>query len=45
MNGLERRFRATPESFRRPEVPVEVEGLTAELREMLGARTGESLSA
>ena len=37
MNGLERRFLATPESFRRPQVPVEVEGLTAELREMLGA--------
>ena len=37
MNGLERRFLATPESFRRPQVPVEVEGLTAELHAMLGA--------
>ncbi|WP_114853224.1 GNAT family N-acetyltransferase [Brachybacterium sp. YJGR34] len=33
----EQRFLATPETFRRPEVPVEVEGLTPALRAMLGA--------
>ena len=33
----EQRFLATPETFRRPDVPVEVEGLTPALREMLGA--------
>ncbi len=33
----EQRFLVTPETFRRPEVPVEVEGLTPALREMLGA--------
>ena len=33
----EQRFLVTPESFRRPSVGVEVEGLTTELREMLGA--------
>ncbi|MFC7464840.1 GNAT family N-acetyltransferase [Brachybacterium sp. GCM10030252] len=34
---LEQRFLVTPETFRRPEVPVEVEGFTGELRAMLGA--------
>lgn len=34
---LEQRFLVTPDSMRRPSVPVEVEGLSAELREMLGA--------
>ncbi|AXK46814.1 GNAT family N-acetyltransferase [Brachybacterium saurashtrense] len=34
---LEQRFLVTPETFRRPDVPVEVEGLTAALRELLGA--------
>lgn len=34
---LEQRFLVTPETFRRPGVPVEVEGLTAPLRAMLGA--------
>lgn len=33
----EQRFVVTPETFRRPTVPVEVEGLTDALREMLGA--------
>jgi RimJ/RimL family protein N-acetyltransferase len=33
----EQRFLVTPETFRRPDVPVEVEGLTPALREMLGA--------
>lgn len=33
---LEQRFLVTPEVFRRPHVPVEVEGVTSELREMLG---------
>jgi len=37
MRGEEQRFLITPEQLRRPEVPVEVEGLTATLREMLGA--------
>lgn len=31
------RFAVTPETFVRPSVPVQVEGLTAELRTMLGA--------
>ena len=34
---LEQRFLVTPETFRRPHAPVEVEGVTAQLREMLGA--------
>ena len=34
---LEQRFLVTPETFRRPAVEVEVEGLTPELRAMLGA--------
>ena len=34
---VEQRFLATPESFRRPRVPVQVEGLTEELRALLGA--------
>ncbi|HIY24824.1 MAG TPA: GNAT family N-acetyltransferase [Candidatus Brachybacterium merdigallinarum] len=34
---LQRRFLATPGTFRRPPVDVEVEGLTPALREMLGA--------
>lgn len=33
----EQGFLVTPERFRRPDVPVEVEGLTPALREMLGA--------
>ncbi|WP_394214819.1 GNAT family N-acetyltransferase [Brachybacterium vulturis] len=33
----EQRFLATPGTFRRPGVPVQVEGLTAELRALLGA--------
>ncbi|MGO1225904.1 MAG: GNAT family N-acetyltransferase [Brachybacterium sp.] len=33
---LEQRFLVTPESFRRPSVPVQVEGVTAPLRAMLG---------
>ena len=33
----EQRFLVTPETFRRPTAPVEVEGLTPALREMLGA--------
>ena len=33
----EQRFLVTPERFRRPDVPVAVEGLTPALREMLGA--------
>lgn len=33
----EQRFLVTPGTFRRPAVPVEVEGLTPALREMLGA--------
>ncbi|MGP9537357.1 GNAT family N-acetyltransferase [Brachybacterium sp. AOP43-C2-M15] len=33
----EQRFLLTPATFRRPEVPVEVDGLTEELRAMLGA--------
>ena len=33
----EQRFLVTPELFRRPDVPVEVEGLTPALRQMLGA--------
>ena len=33
----EQRFLATPESFRRPSAPVQVEGLTPELRALLGA--------
>lgn len=36
-NEEEQRFLVTPERFRRPDVPVEVEGLTPALREMLGA--------
>lgn len=34
---LEQRFLVTPDTLRRPDVPVEVEGLGDELREMLGA--------
>lgn len=34
---VEQRFLVTPETFLRPGVPVRVEGLTAPLREMLGA--------
>ena len=34
---VEQRFLVTPETFRRPSVPVEVDGLTPALREMLGA--------
>ena len=34
---LEQRFLVTPDTLRRPSVPVEVEGLSEELREMLGA--------
>ena len=34
---LQQRFLLTPERFRRPEVPVQVEGLTAELLALLGA--------
>lgn len=34
---LQQRFLLTPERFRRPEVPVKVEGLTAELLALLGA--------
>lgn len=34
---LQQRFLVTPEQFRRPAVPVEVEGLTDELRALLGA--------
>lgn len=34
---VEQRFLVTPETFRRPAVPVEVEGLTPALRAMLGA--------
>jgi RimJ/RimL family protein N-acetyltransferase len=34
---LEQRFLVTPESFRRPSVPVEVEGVTPALRRLLGA--------
>lgn len=33
----EQRFLVTPESFRRPATPVHVEGVTADLRAMLGA--------
>lgn len=33
----EQRFLVTPETFRRPDAPVEVDGLTPALREMLGA--------
>lgn len=33
----EQRFLVTPETFRRPGVPVEVAGVTAELRALLGA--------
>ena len=33
------RFSLTPESFRRPEVRVEVEGLTDALRTRLGANS------
>ena len=36
-NEEQQRFLVTPELFRRPDVPVDVEGLTAQLREMLGA--------
>ena len=34
---LEQRFLVTPETFRRPNATVEVEGVTAQLRKMLGA--------
>lgn len=34
---LEQRFLVTPETFQRPTVTVEVEGLTGDLRSMLGA--------
>jgi RimJ/RimL family protein N-acetyltransferase len=34
---LEQRFLVTPETFRRPNVPVEVEGVTPALRTLLGA--------
>lgn len=33
----EQRFLATPETFRRPDVPVRVDGLTPDLRALLGA--------
>ena len=33
----QQRFLVTPELLRRPDVPVEVEGVTPALREMLGA--------
>ena len=36
-NEEQQRFLVTPELFRRPDVPVDVEGLTPALREMLGA--------
>ncbi|PMC74475.1 GNAT family N-acetyltransferase [Brachybacterium sp. UMB0905] len=37
VDAMEQRFRVTPETFIRPAMPVEVEGLTPPLRAMLGA--------